>query len=346
MDEKKFYDGTKLLSLKDINGCTPEIYMCTSNRSAGKTTYFNRLCVNRWLKDKEKFCVLYRFSYELKDCADKFFKDLQGLFFPNNYMTSKARAKGVYHELYIDEVACGYVISLNSADQIKKMSHLFSDVKRIVFDEFQSETNHYCSDEVTKLLSIHTSIARGAGKQVRYVPLYMISNPVTLLNPYYIEMGIAERLKSDTKFLKGDGFVLEQGFNSAASQAQRESAFNRAFKRNKYTAYNTEALYLNDNQAFIVKPSGNGRYICTLKYNNDLYGIREFIDEGIVYCDNKADSNFPLKITVTTDDHEINFVMLKRNDIFLSNLRYYFEKGCFRFKDLKCKEAILKALSY
>ena len=159
-------------------------------------------------------------------------------------------------------------------------------------------------------------------------------------------MGIAERLKSDTKFLKGDGFVLEQGFNSAASQAQRESAFNRAFKRNKYTAYNTEALYLNDNQAFIVKPSGNGRYICTLKYNNDLYGIREFIDEGIVYCDNKADSNFPLKITVTTDDHEINFVMLKRNDIFLSNLRYYFEKGCFRFKDLKCKEAILKALSY
>lgn len=24
----------------------------------------------------------------------------------------------------------------------------------------------------------------------------------------------------------------------------------------------------------------------------------------------------------------------------------YFEKGCFRFKDLRCKEAILKALSY
>ena len=61
MDEKKFYDGTKLLSLKDINGCTPEIYMCTSNRSAGKTTYFNRLCVNRCLKDKEKFCVLYSY---------------------------------------------------------------------------------------------------------------------------------------------------------------------------------------------------------------------------------------------------------------------------------------------
>ena len=30
----QFYDGTKLLSMMDINGNKPEIYMCTSNRSA------------------------------------------------------------------------------------------------------------------------------------------------------------------------------------------------------------------------------------------------------------------------------------------------------------------------
>ena len=344
--DKVFYDGTKLLSLKDINGNTPEIYMCTSNRSAGKTTYFNRLAVNRYIKDGEKFCVLYRFNYELVDCADKFFKDLQFLFFPGHYMSSKVRAKGVYHELYIDDISCGYAIALNGADQIKKMSHMFSDVKRIIFDEFQSETNKYCPDEVRKLLSIHTSIARGGGKQVRYVPVYMISNPVTLLNPYYIEMGISERLRSDTHYLKGDGFVLEQGYNEAASLAQQESAFNRAFRKNKYVAYNTEALYLNDNSAFVLKPSGSFRYLCTLKYNGELYGIREYIQEGIVCCDDKADTSYPLKITVTTEDHEINYVMLKRNDIFLSNLRYYFEKGCFRFKNLKCKEVILKSLSY
>ena len=51
----KYYDGTKLLSMKDINGNTPEIYMCTTNRTGGKTTYFGRLCVNRFLKHKEKF---------------------------------------------------------------------------------------------------------------------------------------------------------------------------------------------------------------------------------------------------------------------------------------------------
>ena len=32
----QFYDGTKLLSLNDINGNKREIYICTFNRSAGK----------------------------------------------------------------------------------------------------------------------------------------------------------------------------------------------------------------------------------------------------------------------------------------------------------------------
>ena len=60
-----FYDGTKLLSMKDIDGEVPEIFMCTSNRSAGKTTYFNRLLVNGFKKKSEKFCLIYRFNYEL-----------------------------------------------------------------------------------------------------------------------------------------------------------------------------------------------------------------------------------------------------------------------------------------
>ena len=65
-----------------------------------------------------------------------------------------------------------------------------------------------------------------------------------------------------------------------------------------------------------------------------------------MYCDDRPDSTYRLKITVTTDDHEINYVMLKRNDFLLSNLRFLFERGSFRFKDMRCKEAVLSALSY
>lgn len=346
MKNDKYYDGTKLLSMMDLKGKKPEIYMCTTNRTGGKTTYFGRLCVNRFIDKSEKFALIYRYNYELDDCASKFFKDVGQLFFPDMVMTSKRRASGIYHELFIDDVSCGYALSLNSSDQLKKYSHLFSDISRMIFDEFQSETNHYCSDEIKKFLSVHTSIARGKGEQIRYVPVYMLSNPVSIINPYYVEMDISSRLTDETNFLKGDGFVLEQGYVDSASKAQKESGFNKAFASNSYIAYSTECVYLNDNKAFIEKPSGNSRYLATIKYKGTNYGIREYAEAGVIYCDDRSDDTFVTKITVTTEDHEINYVMLKRNDFFLTNLRYFFERGCFRFKDLKCKEAVLKALSY
>ena len=346
MNSDKYYDGTKILSLTDINGKKPEIYMVTTNRTGGKTTYFGRLCINRFLDSASKFALIYRYNYELDDITDKFYKDIGSLFFKGHTMTSKRRASGIFHELFLDDKSCGYALSLNSADQIKKYSHLFSDVDRMIFDEIQSETNHYCADEIKKLLSIHTSIARGQGEQVRYVPVYMLSNPVSLINPYYVQLGISSRLRDDTKFLRGEGFVLEQGFVESASEEQKQSGFNRAFSSNDYVAYSTQAVYLNDNKSFIEKPEGKSTYICTLKYDKCCYGVREFTENGYLYCDDRPDMTFKTKLSFSTEDHDINYVMLKRNDFFLSNLRYLFERGCFRFKDLKCKQAVLSALSY
>ena len=266
MPKSNYYDGTKLLSLKDINGKTPEVFMCTSNRSAGKTTYFNRLVVNRFIKRGAKFALLYRFNYELDGCDEKFFKDIKELFFPEYDMTAAKKMKGIYQELYLNEEPCGYAISINSADQLKRNSHLFSDIDNIIFDEFQSEQNHYCDKEVEKFISIHNSIARGRSKQSRYVPVYMISNPVTILNPYYVAMDISTRLQKDTHFLRGDGFVLEQGYNETAAKALKSSAFNRAFGSSDYIAYSAEGVYLQDDLSFVDTPSGRGKYVATIRY--------------------------------------------------------------------------------
>lgn len=346
-EEISYYDGTKLLSMKDMNGMTPELYICSANRTAGKTTFFNRLLVNRFLKQGKKFGLLYRFIYEIDDCSEKFFKDIKNLFFPSYEMTNKPHGRGMYHELFLNDKHCGYAIAMNSADSIKKYSHLLSDIDTMLLDEFQSETGKYCPDEIRKFRSIHTSVARGNGEMTRRVPVILVGNPVSILNPYYVAMGISNRLNKNVKFLKGNGFVLEQGFNASARDAQLNSAFNRAFENDEqYGAYAAEGIYLDDNLAFIEKPKGVGKYICTLRYLGKDYAIREFHNQGFVYCDDKADSSFPNRISVTTDDHKINYVMLKRNDVYLMNMRYFFQKGCFRFKDLQCKEAVLKALSY
>lgn len=348
----KYYDGAKLLSMKDLNGNKPEIYMVTSNRTGGKTTYFSRMIFKKFITKGEKFMIVYRFKEELDGCADKFFKDIGKMFFPQYELTSKKMANGAYHELFCkannSEFAqsCGYAVSLNCADTLKKLSHFFSDTSCMLFDEFQSETNRYCPREVEKFISIHTTVARGQGKQYRYVPVYMCSNPVTILNPYYVEMDISPRLTQDVKFLRGNGFVLEQAYNESAALAQAESSFNAAFAKNKYTAYSSEGSYLNDSTAFIEKLNGKSRYLGTIRYKNVEFGLRAFDSIGVIYCDNVPDTTYSYKIAVTTDDHQVNYVMLRQNDMFISQMRYFFERGCFRFKDLRCKEAVLKLLSY
>lgn len=352
--ENKYYDGTKLLSLKDINGNTPEIFIACGNRSAGKTTYFSRMLIKRFLNKGKKFVILYRFSKELKDVSEKFFSDINTLFFPNFSMFDLPRANGAFRELFIKDNtksddkgnACGYAVALNSADEIKKYSHFFKDVCAVYFDEFQSETNHYCTDEVNKFISIHVSMARGGGSVVRYLPVYMCSNTVSLLNPYFAAFGIHKRINKETKYLRGDGLVFEQTYNEAAADAQKSSGFIRAFNNNNYVRYSTENIYLNDNLSFVEKMTGLNKYLVTIRYNSKEYAIRQYIDAGLIYCDDRVDNTFKSKICVTTEDHNINYVMLKQNDIYIIMLRKYFARGCFRFKNLECKDAVLSLLAF
>ena len=348
MNEIKYYDGQKLLSMKDLSGQEPEIYICTANRTAGKSTWFNRKLVNDFKKRGDKFALIYRHLGDLEACAEAFFKDIGVLFFQGDTFYQKERANGKFVELFLNDVSCGYGIPINKPENIKKYSAVFSDVKQMLFDEFQLESGGYLKDEPGKLHSIHTSVARGNFQQVRRVPLYLVGNPVSIINPYYVQFGIARRLKSDTKFLRGNGFVLEQGYNDSARQAQMESGFNRAYLSggdDEFVAYAAEGVYLNDSLAFIDTPKGKSRYIATLRYDGRDIGIRVYPELNIVYADNKADLTFPLRVTVKTEDHNINYVMLRNNAPLLFTLRWYFERGCFRFKDLLCKECILTALS-
>lgn len=354
--KEKYYDGTKLLSLKDINRADPEIYICTSNRTAGKTTFFNRYAVRRYLKHKQKFALLYRFNYELDDVAQKFFKDIKGLFFQGYDMESERRANGIYHELFLiypdstDEnphkEPCGYAITLNSADQLKKYAHLFSDVTLILFDEFQSETNHYCNNEIRKFQSIHTSIARGQGLQSRRVPVIMISNPVSIINPYYVSLGIANRLLPSTRFLRGNGYVLEQSKNESAAAALQSSAFMSAFENDDYSKYAASGKYLNDYNAFIKKMPENGKYLVTLKFQNSYYSIKEYTTDGILYVSDSYDASYPFRLAIDINDHEINYILLTHNDAFITTMRNAFERGLVRFKNQLSKNAFMALCSY
>lgn len=353
----EFYNGGELLGTLDLDRVKPEIYISSTNRSGGKTTYFNRYAFKRWRENMEKFMLIYRYNNELDNVDDKFFKEINKLFYPNIMMRSQKAGHGKYCLLYeapaleydepkdIPWVHCGYAVSLNSADYIKKYSHLFADTGRMIFDEFQSETGRYIKNEVDKLISIHTSVARGDGKASRYVPIIMISNPVSILNPYYVAMGIHRRIDGGTRFLRGHGWVMEQGYVESASKAQQESRFNVAFRERQYMAYNTQGVYLNDNQAFIQRMTGSSQYVCGILYNGEKYSIRRF-DSGIYYACCGMDEKHPLKISVSVNDHNVNQILASTYAYITVGLRKVFDLGYFRFQNVEAKNCILDLLAY
>lgn len=339
------YDGARLLSMRDKNGEKPEIYVCTTNRSSGKSTWWSKYFVNRFLRHKELFCLVYRYRNELDAVEKKFFRNANLLFFPNMTMRSETRAAGLYNALYLDDKPCGFAVAINSASKLRTIGGELSECSSMFFDEFQDEAGRYCTDEVSKLISIHTTIARAPGKQVKYVPLIMCSNTCSLLNPYFIAWGITTQLRKDTKYLRGEGFVVEQQYYEGVAEMQKQSAFNRAFASSEYLAYANQNVYLDDNRAFIEKPKGQSRYLATIKYCGKEYALREYPQDGVIYVDRSIDKDYQYKLVVSSDDHDKNYVMLRNHALFITNMRFYFDNGAFRFKDLDCKAALINMLS-
>lgn len=249
----QYFEAHDVREYKDANGEIPEILLVDGNRAAGKTTAFSAKFVRDFLENGYKFLLIYRYKNELNNISESFFKDIRTLFFPANEMTERTKAKGAYIELYLDGKSCGYAVALNTAAKLKHYSHIFSDVYQMLFDEYQLENGYYINNEIEKFVSLHMTVARGQGQVVRFVPVYMLSNSVSIFNPYYSAFGIAKRINSKTKVLRGSGWVLLRLTMKEVAREQEKSAFNRAFSETRYVGAATDNSFLNDESYNIEK---------------------------------------------------------------------------------------------
>lgn len=345
--EADYWSCNHLLTLKDANRKTPGVYIVDGNRTAGKSVSFKKKLIDDFLKVKDinQFYYLYRYKCDMENCAESFFSDIGRIFYPSMIMTSKKLFGGAVVELSLDGRVCGYCIPMSASVKIKRIAPIFVRVKHGFFDEYQDESDNYLPDEISKLMSIRASIARGEGEQTRHVPLYMASNTVSMLNPYYEAFGINKRLQPNTKILRGDGWVFERTYNLSAMKAYQEDGFNRAFKRNAYYNYASQNVYLNDNLALIGKPAGFSRYVVTVRFNNEYYNVRQY--DTCVYVSQGADESFPVRICFNVNDViDDKAIRVPRTHPIVANLRGYFNRGLMRFENLKCKNMTLDLLSF
>lgn len=324
--------------------------MCVSNRTAGKTTFYNKLVFGRAIKSHAQFMLVFRKCYDLSDVAMSFWDTIRK-FFPGWEVTEQSHKRGVIKSIWAkcgenDPILAGWAVSLSTIEVLKRSSALFSHVESMIFDEFILEKDSYLDDELNSLISLHTSVARGYGEMVRRVELIMMGNPFTMLNPYYTHFGIPDRLKADTTYLRGHGWVFEQSVNVDSLTAQQTSSFNRAFAGQRYTAYAAEGIYFNDNLALVGKLKGRMRYICTLVSGEYEYGVMESYRYRCIYVTDKADSSYPMRIACKADDITPTTFLFTQNNFMVTSLREAFRNGNMRFKNLDCKKAFMAAVKY
>ena len=349
--DNKYYNGNELLSKTDRNGKKPEIFISTSNRSAGKTTWFGGYLLNKFLKNNELFCIVLRKKYQLEKGVSykAYFPSALTTFFPDLEMKEEIGIKSVFNHIYIrlkgDDspwFLCGYSTSINASDDVRNFSNMFENVRRIWFDEFQPESGEYVKDEVKKLFSIHTSLARGNGSQSRYLPLIMTGNLIDLFNPYYDALNVIKDLNIEAKFYRGNGFVIEQGFNENASIAHEKSTFNQAFENVGYNKVLTQKEYLNTNYNMIIKvPNLKGDYLFTLKHNNVYFSVRYLNDIGIYYVSESVDKSNNLSLACTKDDMTDDCIFDGENR-FCKLMKKRYHMNNVRFSGFKAREAFLE----
>lgn len=349
--EKKYYTLDEIFEKKDINGEKPSTYIITTNRSAGKTTAVLDYCLTNWYNtyDEEKkygeeFVLIYRTVAECKDSGLEF----SDILFRNpkygSKITHKQIADGIITQVFLDDKRLCYAVSLKKADNIKKYSHIFMHVRRAIFDEYQLESGEYLKDETTKLSSVLMSVSRGGGEQSRKIELFLLGNPVSNLNPYYLKYGINRRLRPETRFLRGDGWVGEFGFNESAATAIESNTIYNVIGGQYLKSTTKKGEYMIPGVAFVEKPKGNSRYCFTILHDGEYVGIRIF-QNGYVWCTSKIEKTCKDIFSLNVNEYDENISLLNSRSYEYIFLKKAFETGVLRFDCFDTKNIIYDILA-
>lgn len=345
VNPNSFYNIANLLRQTDSLGNQPEIFVTCSNRSAGKTTSVNRFFFEAWL---EGYCrqamFLVRYENEIKGVADTIMNiAFLTHFFPDNPELLDWREeqylKGAVSCVIVQDRICFWICAVNTADKVKRASNLFYNVDLMIFDEFMPETGAYASDEVNKLKSIHVSISRCIGQQVRYVPVIMMSNLVDMFNPYFVSWGISSRLNVNQRYLRGEGLVVEHVFNKNAALGHEKSAFLGTFGGGS-EYYTERGVYLLGNSDFIGKVKGACDYVITIVCDGKMYGVKTIKSGSLIYFDSRPDIQNSLKFACTDKDCTDDIPLLKDRLQLYMMIKKFIMQGKARFENQEVKNVV------
>lgn len=318
-------------SISDLLSHNALFSFVIGERGTGKTFQFKEWAIRDFIKNGNQFVYVRRYKTELKDIGN-FFDDIT-FKFPNH----KFEVKG--GKFYLDDKICGFYMSLSTA--ITKKSVAFPKVTKIGFDEFilEKSTIHYLPNEINAFLGLYETIARD--RDVRCV---FMANSVTILNPYFLFFNInPNRSKRFSKY-KNNEIVVELTDSQEFKKHKRETRFGQIVEGTDFAKYSIENEFIDDNYDFIEPRPKNSYYMATFYFKDSIIGLWCDSKSGLIYASTKFDATYPLKYTLTTDEHKPNMIMLSNanSSSRVRAIRKCYEFGSMRFESLQVKHTMFE----
>lgn len=350
-----FYNPTGLFNLNDLDGLEPEIFFSISNRGPGKTYSMSWIMLKYTLCVDRKIMLISKTQNDLGSisegvlyaCLNDNFKDYSLIEIVDKSQKFSRIFVCRQNGEEVEKIHIGFVCALSAATKLKNFANLFNEVDLMFLDEFQTEDMR--ENEVNNLVTLHDSVARGGKNKdnpVRYVPVVLASNSLSVDNVYFHAFHISTRIQSNTHFLRGNGFVLERFYNDFVAEARRKSAFYRALEHTQIAQSNIDNAWLNDDKSCVERPTkewGTPLYIATLIDRDKKYGVKWYSKMGDLYfIDRKIDKTCKNIYNIYVNAVE-NTPMIRECVIFKTLRRKYF-KGQLRFNDISLKNRLVEIL--
>lgn len=288
-------------------------------RGGGKT--FNALmhAIEKYLKDGSEFIYLRRRQVHLDDACNgskgsgDLFADIRAKGYFKEHDIKVAGDKSGGYNFYINGKLMGYGKALSTSAGRRSTSK--PNVNRIIYDEFliddttgtnERYLNH--GNEMFVFNNFYETIARG-----RDIPVIFIGNAFSMVNPYFLELGIRIQEPKNNKIYKGKTWTLIFWKDAEFLAEREQTQFFQATKGTKFSEHAFGNTFYLDRKDFIKKRPQDTEHQFSLVYLGKTYGVWVDWEKGMYYVSSKGGNTSRQKtISMSLADNKPNNVSIRR----------------------------------
>ena len=327
-----FYSSHQVLSYKRLFNLILDL------RGIGKTYEYTSKCIEAGLSSKKKsFVVLVRYKEDLKTIKDDWWVIVEHKY-PKYLFFSKGRLIYAQNKDTGEKFVIGEYVALNEYLRVKKTPRPY--VKWIIFDEFLNEECRYLSNEINIFLNVIDSIGRNRDD----VRVILISNTISIINPYFDFFGF---YKVEQKYTKGQhNSILEFCGNSEEfKEYRKKTKFGSSIEGTSYGGFSLEGKFMLDDITNVISsPKGNKHILHNLMLNGKLISVGMI--NNLLYFENSTDTT---RITYTpyVDDAKSNLaIYVNKNFKIFKNIEQMFLRDEVMYQTIQIKNEIIEFVRY